>query len=145
MRLAYLDCFSGISGDMALGALVHAGADLDAVVRALEPVPIEGFLVEREEVEDHGILATRIHVKVRPQGLIRTYSSVRRMLQDADLPAVFRNLDPPVPQRPVGAGDQLVPQLGQKRVHPGRLDRLERDPVDTRRPVVALREVVPSA
>jgi uncharacterized protein (TIGR00299 family) protein len=85
VRLAYLDCFSGISGDMALAALIHAGADLEAIGRALEPLPIDGFLIEREDVEDHGILATRIHVKVRPQGLVRTYSSVRQMLQVADL------------------------------------------------------------
>ena len=86
MRLAYLDCFSGISGDMALGALVHAGADLDAVVAELDTLPIDCFLVEREEVEDHGIRATRIHVKVRPQGVIRTYSSVRQMLEESSLP-----------------------------------------------------------
>ena len=52
-------------------------------------------------------------------------------------PVVFRNLRPPVPQRPVGACDQFVPQLGEKRLDPGGLNRPKRDAVDTRRPVVA--------
>ncbi len=90
MRLAYFDCFSGISGDMALGALVHAGADLDRITAALETLPVDGFLLEREEVEDHGIVATRMHVKTRPQGLIRTYASVRVMLESSELPAAAR-------------------------------------------------------
>ena len=85
MRLAYLDCFSGISGDMALGALVHAGADLDRITELLEGLPVEGFVIEREEVEDHGIVATRIHVKTRPQGLIRTYANVRGVLETSAL------------------------------------------------------------
>jgi uncharacterized protein (DUF111 family) len=85
VRLAYFDCFSGISGDMALGALVHAGADLDLITELLEGLPVEGFVIEREEVEDHGIVATRIHVKTRPQGLIRTYSNVRGVLETSAL------------------------------------------------------------
>ena len=86
MRLAYLDCFSGISGDMALGAFVHAGADLDRIAEALDVLPLDGFLLEREETEDHGIVATRIHVKTRPQGLIRTYASIRQLIQSSELP-----------------------------------------------------------
>ena len=92
MRLAYFDCFSGISGDMALGALIHAGADLDRVTELLETLPMGGFHIEREETEDHGIWATKLHVKVEPQGLIRTYSSVRQMIASAELSAQARRL-----------------------------------------------------
>jgi len=90
VRLAYLDCFSGISGDMALGAFVHAGADLDRIAESLETLPLDGFLLEREEVEDHGIVATRIHTKTRPSGVIRTYASIRQMIQASELPAGAR-------------------------------------------------------
>jgi uncharacterized protein (TIGR00299 family) protein len=90
VRLAYFDCFSGISGDMALGALLHAGAPIEAVLHDLGSLPMEGFRVEAEEAEDHGIWATRVHVKVKPQALVRTYSSIREMLQAADLPAGAR-------------------------------------------------------
>jgi uncharacterized protein (TIGR00299 family) protein len=94
VRLAYLDCFSGISGDMALGAFVHAGADLDRIAEAFETLPMDGFLLEREEVEDHGIVATRIHIKTRPSGVIRTYASIRQMIQSSELaPGARRTAD----------------------------------------------------
>lgn len=86
MRLAYFDCFSGISGDMTLSALVHAGADLDAISGALDALPTGEFLLEREEVETHGIVATRVHVKAPPQDVIRTYASIRSLLTGAALP-----------------------------------------------------------
>jgi pyridinium-3,5-bisthiocarboxylic acid mononucleotide nickel chelatase len=90
MRLAYLDCFSGISGTMALGALVHAGADLEAIAEALAELPTAGFLLEQEEVDAMGIAATRLQVKARPEGVIRTYASIRQMLDEADLPEPAR-------------------------------------------------------
>jgi uncharacterized protein (TIGR00299 family) protein len=87
MRLAYFDCFSGISGGMALGALVHAGADLAAITETIGALPIEEFSLEAEEVELRGISALRIHVRSGPQAIIRTYAGVRALLDEAGLPA----------------------------------------------------------
>lgn len=86
MRVAYFDCFSGISGDMALGALVHAGADLDAVAGAVRSLSAEEFLLEQEAVEVHGIAALRLHVRSRPQGVIRTYANIRALIEDSPIP-----------------------------------------------------------
>jgi len=49
-RLAWFHCFSGIAGDMALGALVDAGADGDEVVELLERLPVGGWKLEFEPV-----------------------------------------------------------------------------------------------
>ena len=57
---------------------------------------------------------------------------------DADLAAAFGNLDAPVPQWLIGACDQVVPQLHQKRSRPGFLDGRERHSVDARSAVVLL-------
>jgi uncharacterized protein (TIGR00299 family) protein len=86
MRLAYFDCFSGISGDMALGALVHAGADLATITETIGALPIEEFSLETEEVDLRGISALRIHVRSGPQSVIRTYAGLRALLDSADLP-----------------------------------------------------------
>ncbi|MFN2543033.1 MAG: nickel pincer cofactor biosynthesis protein LarC [Actinomycetota bacterium] len=86
MRIAYFDCIAGISGDMALGALVDAGADFDEMKATLEALPLEAFAVEREEVESFGMRATKIHVEVGSGSVIRTYASIRALLDAADLP-----------------------------------------------------------
>jgi uncharacterized protein (TIGR00299 family) protein len=85
VRVAYFDCFSGISGGMALGALVHAGADLDVITDSLRSLPLGPFELIREDVEVQGIAAIRIHIRAGPQEVIRTYASIRVMLAQADL------------------------------------------------------------
>jgi len=90
VRLAYFDCFSGISGDMALGALVHAGADLGEIAQALSAFPIDDFDLAPEQVDVRGIPALAIHVHAGPQGVIRTWSSMRSLLDETDLPAEAR-------------------------------------------------------
>ena len=86
MRLAYFDCFAGITGAMALGALVHAGADLDLVAEVLAGLPTAGYVVEREDVDAGGVPAVRLHVRAKPEGVIWTYASIRSMLEAADMP-----------------------------------------------------------
>jgi pyridinium-3,5-bisthiocarboxylic acid mononucleotide nickel chelatase len=62
IRTAYFDCFSGISGDMVLGALVDAGADLRAIESELRKLGLEGWTISAEKVKRGQIFAT--HVKV---------------------------------------------------------------------------------
>jgi pyridinium-3,5-bisthiocarboxylic acid mononucleotide nickel chelatase len=60
--IVYFDCFSGISGDMVLGALVDAGADLRAIEGELRKLGLEGWSISAEKVKRGAIFAT--HVKV---------------------------------------------------------------------------------
>ena len=63
MRIAYLDCFSGMSGDMFLGALVDAGVSpalLEETVKALDI----GARLEISKVNRSGITATKVDVFV---------------------------------------------------------------------------------
>src|SRR5262245_29159145 len=62
----------------------------------------------------------------------------RRNAQHADFAFALGNLDAPVPQRLLGAGDQFVPELSEKRLDAGRLDRRKRAAVNPPCPVVAL-------
>src|SRR5262249_33083252 len=55
MRLAYLDAFSGISGDMTLGALVDLGFPLDALRDAIATLALPDVTVEAEPIERSGI------------------------------------------------------------------------------------------
>lgn len=90
MRVLYFDCIAGISGDMTLGALVDAGADFDEVRETLSKIQLEPFTLERTPVESQGIAATRITVHVSTTGVIRTYSSIRTLLDESELPVQAR-------------------------------------------------------
>jgi len=62
MRIGYVDCFSGASGDMLVGALLDAGLDLDALRRELNKLPLEGYELTLEEQMRHGIRGTKFDV-----------------------------------------------------------------------------------
>lgn len=64
MRVAYLDAFSGISGDMTVGALLDLGLPLEAVREAVRVLALDGVEVSTERLERSGIAATKFHVRV---------------------------------------------------------------------------------
>ncbi len=61
-RIAYLDCYSGISGDMLLGALLDAGLSIDALRAELARLGVDGWTLRSERVTRSGIAATKAHV-----------------------------------------------------------------------------------
>lgn len=61
-RKLYLECYSGISGDMAVAALLDLGADRNVLKRALDSLPVQGFQVEVTRVVKSGIDACDFHV-----------------------------------------------------------------------------------
>ena len=63
MRIAYLDCFSGISGDMFLGALVDAGVPFELFEKTVAELNV-GAKLERSRVDRAGIAATKLDVIV---------------------------------------------------------------------------------
>lgn len=67
MRIAYLDCISGISGDMMLGALVDAGVDLTAIQAGIDSLGLPSCRLVAGEVKRHGFRATHITVEHEPE------------------------------------------------------------------------------
>lgn len=61
-RVLYFDCFSGISGDMVLGAFLDAGLPLDELKQALGSLAVSGYDVTAERVLRAGVSATKFNV-----------------------------------------------------------------------------------
>ncbi|HWB83778.1 MAG TPA: nickel pincer cofactor biosynthesis protein LarC [Bryobacteraceae bacterium] len=111
----YLDAFSGISGDMLVGALADAGADQAAIVRAIASLNA-GAEVSFERVKRKGISATKYRVSVEETHAHRHLSHILKMIAAAQIPdrakrnaeAVFRRL---------GEAEAEVHQMPIEKVH----------------------------
>jgi uncharacterized protein (TIGR00299 family) protein len=111
----YLDAFSGIAGDMLVGALVDAGADPEAIAAAIGSLDA-GAVVSFEKVTRAGLAATRYRVAVEESHVHRHLSHIVKTIEKAELPprakqnaiAVFRRL---------GEAEAEVHQVPIEKVH----------------------------
>jgi uncharacterized protein (TIGR00299 family) protein len=82
-RIAYFDCFSGISGDMALGALVDAGGDPTVLDRVLEVLELEEEVSIETRREERGhVVGLRVEVRAGG-GSVRALSELQRLVKEA--------------------------------------------------------------
>ena len=88
--IAYLDCYSGISGDMTLGALVDAGLAIDELRAAVGHLPIGGYELTAEPVVSKGISGTRVSVTVAEAQPQRHLSDVLDLIERCGLPDSVR-------------------------------------------------------
>jgi len=87
MKIAYLDCASGISGDMTLGALVDAGADLSVIQAGIHSLGLEGCRLTAEEVKKNGFRATQITIQHPPEHVHRHLADITKMIDESQLSA----------------------------------------------------------
>ncbi len=111
----YLDAFSGISGDMLVGALADAGADQQVIIDAIDSLAT-GAVVSFEKVKRNGIGATKYHVRAEETNKHRHLPQIVRMIETAAIEdparqnaiAIFRRL---------GQAEAEVHQVPIEKVH----------------------------
>jgi uncharacterized protein (TIGR00299 family) protein len=90
-RIAYLDCFSGISGDMLLGALLDAGLAQQALEGELARLNLRGYRLEVSKVERAGLAATRVEVVLTSEPPPhRRLPDILSLIEKSGLPAADR-------------------------------------------------------
>ena len=90
-RRAWFHCFAGIAGDMTLGALLDAGADLAYVQSLLDRLPIGSWSLTRRAVQRAGIAATQLIVDARDDTVVRTHAHIAGLIEEARLPDRVRD------------------------------------------------------
>ena len=85
MKLAYLDCMSGVSGDMMLGALVDAGADLAAIQSGIDSLGLPNCRLEAQEVKKKGFRALHVTVVHEPEQKHRHLHHITGMIDASRL------------------------------------------------------------
>lgn len=83
MRIAWLECATGISGDMTLGALIDAGVDKDAIIYAVESLNLPDVQLRIESVMKNGFRATHVLVDHPEQHAHRHYTDICNILDQA--------------------------------------------------------------
>jgi uncharacterized protein (TIGR00299 family) protein len=92
MRIAYLDCMSGISGDMMLGALVDAGVALASLQDGIDSLGLPSCRLEAEEVRKKGFRAIKVHVLHEPEHGHRHLHHITQMIDASTLTAGQKDL-----------------------------------------------------
>jgi len=83
--LAYFDCFSGISGDMMLGALTDLGVPPDWLKDQLSRLPLRDFDVTATSTHRNGIHAKMVQVTAHDDRTARNYSQIRSLIESSPL------------------------------------------------------------
>ena len=89
MKILYLDCFSGISGDMFLGAMVDMGVDAVELSDALSGLGLD-IRIEAKKIKKHGITGTKVDVIVPDTGEERHLADILKILEASELPSDVR-------------------------------------------------------
>jgi pyridinium-3,5-bisthiocarboxylic acid mononucleotide nickel chelatase len=92
MKIAYLDCASGISGDMTLGALVDAGVDLEALNAGIATLGLPDVRLAASTVKKKGFRATQITVEHEPEHKHRHLHHITAMIEGSSLGARQKEL-----------------------------------------------------
>jgi uncharacterized protein (TIGR00299 family) protein len=85
MTIAYFDCFSGIAGDMVLGALIDLGVDVSFLRNELKKLPLSGYDISVKSVECNHIAATDVTVTVTEDQHHRSLSDIIDLLRSSTL------------------------------------------------------------
>jgi len=90
MRVAILDPFSGIAGDMTLGALIDVGLDADWLRALPSRLGLDGVSVRIQRVNRSSVACTKVDFDIPPQPHSRDMHQIRALVERADLPASVR-------------------------------------------------------
>lgn len=85
-KILYYDCFSGISGDMNIGALLDLGVDFDYLKSELEKLGLKGYKLIAKEEKRHGISGTNFSVQLLEHHHHHTdFAYIRTMIENSEL------------------------------------------------------------
>jgi uncharacterized protein (TIGR00299 family) protein len=116
MKIAYFDCFSGISGDMTLGALVDAGVELSALDADLGRLNLPNWKITAEKVKRGPIFATQVKVEAAETHHHRGLTEILRLIAQANLAPRVADRATRIFRR-LGEAEAKVHQIDVEKVH----------------------------
>jgi len=116
MKLVYFDCFSGISGDMTLGALVDAGCAVEHLRTELRGLQVPGWELTAEKIWKNGMAATYVKVVTEDQSKHRSLNAILEILQKSRLAPTVRERAAAIFQK-LGEAEARVHDVPLEKIH----------------------------
>jgi len=116
MKAAYFDCFSGISGDMTLGALVDAGCPLERLRGDLKGLKVPGWQISAEKVWKNGMAATHVSVRTKDPQTHRSLNTILGIIEKSELGGDVRERASSIFRR-LGEAEAAVHDVPIEKVH----------------------------
>jgi len=91
-KIAYLDCFAGVSGDMLLGALLDLGLPAEVLDQGWRQMGLKGVEVKHERVQRGGLMGMQVEVRDRGKLVIKNYGEMRKIIDGSSLPEGIKEL-----------------------------------------------------
>lgn len=88
-KVAYADCFSGVSGDMFLGALLHAGLDEELLRQELSKLNLADAILETNHTSRQSIGCIKVSISDKRRQELRTLPAIQKILQHSTLPSTI--------------------------------------------------------
>ncbi|MBN2603246.1 MAG: nickel pincer cofactor biosynthesis protein LarC [Candidatus Thermoplasmatota archaeon] len=85
MYVAFFDCFSGIAGDMILGALCDLGVDGEFIKKQLKKINISGYAIEIKKIKKNQISAIDVYISVKEKQHHRSLLDIYDVINNSDL------------------------------------------------------------
>ena len=93
MKVLFYDCFSGISGDMNLGAMIDLGIEKNYLLNELSKLNLKGWELVAEKDQRHGIVGTKVTVRQTiHEHAHRHLSDIEKIIDDSTLAVETKNL-----------------------------------------------------
>lgn len=117
MKILFYDCFSGISGDMNLGAMLDLGVDKSFVISELKKLNLVGWKLIAEKAQRHGIFGTKVTVKqTRSERTLRHLADIEKIIDKSTLDNQTKKLSKKI-FRKVADAEALVHEIPVEKVH----------------------------
>ncbi len=92
MTIAYFDCFSGIAGDMILGALLDVGVDEKALKKELHKLPLTGYELKAKKIQSNHISAIDVTIQATEDQHHRSLTDITTLINCSTLPTEVKKL-----------------------------------------------------
>ena len=116
MRVAYIDCLSGVSGDMMLAALIDCGVSAERLQFAIDSLGLPECQLEIQEVRRHGFRAAKVNVRHDEQHAHRHLHHIVAMIEGSQLTARQQELATRIFQQ-IGEAEARVHGVSMEKVH----------------------------